>query len=146
MADTELVDRDRDEGAAGSARESRLELKMMLEADKCKIEDDLEAERTLAVDKDVLLERSQQAAEDKYENLREAFEQVAEDLVHLEQGEKSWFTRKHELAEELGQAQEEIQALHGDIADIQKVSEELRTLAVQCEEDLMRTKKCMETS
>lgn len=167
----ERAERDKQE------REALEKLKMMLEADKRKVEDDLEAERALAVDKDALLERSKQResdledeiaalqadiatldsqlsramrlqkeSEDKYENLREAFDQAAEHLVRLEQGEKSWSTREHELAEELGKAQEEIEALHGDIEDIQKVSEELRTLAVQREEDLVRTKERMETT
>ena len=40
--------------------------------------------------------------------------------------------------------QEEIEALHGDIDDIQKVSEELRNLAVQRGEDRVRTKERMD--
>ncbi len=47
---------------------------------------------------------------------------------------------------ELEKAQEEIEALHGDIDDIQKVSEELRNLAVQREEDLVRTKERMDVA
>ena len=150
---------------------------MTLEASKRKVEDELEAERALAIDKDALLERSKQReseleyeiaalqtdiatldsqlsramrlqkeSEDKYESLRQAFDEAAEHLVRLEQGEKSWSTREEELAAELAKAQEEIEALHGDIDDIQKVSEELRNLAVQREEDLVRTKERMDVA
>ncbi len=90
--------------------------------------------------------RLQKESEDKYESLRAAFDEAAEHLVRLEQGEKSWSTREEELAAELEKAQEEIEALHGDIDDIQKVSEELRNLAVQREEDLVRTKERMDVA
>ncbi|KAF8958407.1 myosin II heavy chain [Flammula alnicola] len=167
----ERAERDKQE------REALEKLKMVLEADKRKVEDDLEAERSLAVDKDALLERSknresdledeiaalqadiatldsqltramrlQKESEDKYESLREAFDQAAEHLVRLEQGEKSWSTREVELGDELNKAQEEIEALQGDLEDIQKVSEELRSLALQREEDLTRTKERMDTT
>ena len=39
-------------------KEALEKLKMQLEAEKRKVEEDLEAERTLALDKDALLERS----------------------------------------------------------------------------------------
>ena len=167
----ERAERDKQE------KEALEKLKMTLEASKRRVEDELEAERALAVDKDALLERSKQReseleeeitalqtdiatldsqlsramrlqkeSEDKYESLRQAFDEAAEHLVRLEQGEKSWSTREEELAAELAKAQEEIEALHGDIDDIQKVSEELRNLAVQREEDLVRTKERMDVA
>ena len=48
----ERAERDKQE------REALESLKMRLEADKRKVEEDLEAERALALDKDALLERS----------------------------------------------------------------------------------------
>uniref|UniRef100_A0A8H8CJM1 Nonmuscle myosin heavy chain b n=1 Tax=Psilocybe cubensis TaxID=181762 RepID=A0A8H8CJM1_PSICU len=152
-------------------------LKMTLEAEKRKVEADLEAERSLALDKDALLERSkrregeleeeigalqadintldsqltramrlQKESEDKYEKLREAFDQAAEHLVRLEQGEHTWSTREAELNEELRKANEEIEALQSDLEGIHEVSEELRNLALQREEDLARTKERMDSA
>lgn len=41
---------------------------------------------------------------------------------------------------------EEIEALHADIDDIQKASEELQSLALQRKEDLVRTKERMDVT
>lgn len=165
----ERAERDKQE------RQALEKLKMTLEAEKRKVEADLEAERSLALDKDALLERSkkreseldeeinalqadistldsqlsramrlQKESEDKYDKLREAFDQAAEHLVRLEQGENTWSTREVELNEELRKAHEEIEALQTDLEGIQDVSEELRSLALQREEDLARTKERMD--
>jgi len=166
----ERAERDKQE------REALEKLKMSLEAEKRKVEDSLEAERALALEKDALLERSkrqeaeledeiaalqadiatldsqlsramrlQKESEDKYENLRQNFDEAAGHLVRLENGEQSWATRELELSEELKKAQDEIEALQGDLEQVHEVSEELRSLALQREEDLGRTKERMES-
>jgi len=167
----ERAERDKQE------REALEKLKMSLEAEKRKVEDNLEAERALAFEKDALLERSkkqeaeledeiaalqadiatldsqlsramrlQKESEDKYERLRENFDEAAEHLVRLEGGEQSWVTRELELNEELKKAHDEIEALQGDLEQIHEVSEELRSLALQREEDLVRTKERMDSA
>lgn len=167
----ERAERDKQE------REALEKLKMSLEAEKRKVEDNLEAERALALEKDALLERSkkqeaeledeiaalqadiatldsqlsramrlQKESEEKYEVLRENFDEAAEHLVRLEGGEQSWVTRELELNEELKKAQDEIEALQSDLEQIHEVSEELRSLALQREEDLGRTKERMESA
>ena len=167
----ERAERDKQE------REALEKLKMSLEAEKRKVEDNLEAERALALEKDALLERSkkqeaeledeiavlqadiatldsqlsramrlQKESEEKYEMLRENFDEAAEHLVRLEGGEQSWVTRELELNEELKKAQDEIEALQSDLEQIHEVSEELRSLALQREEDLGRTKERMESA
>ncbi|KDR70292.1 hypothetical protein GALMADRAFT_128012 [Galerina marginata CBS 339.88] len=158
-------------------REALEKLKMSLEAEKRKVEDELEAERALALDKDSLLERSkkreseleeeitalqadiatldsqliramrlQKESEEKYDKLREAFDQAAEHLIRLEQGENVWTTREVELNDELKKAQDEIEALQSDLEQLNEVSEELRNLAMQRDEDLVRTRERMDTA
>lgn len=90
--------------------------------------------------------RLQKESEDKYDKLREAFDQAAEHLVRLEQGENTWNTREIELNEELRKANEEIEALQSDLEGIHEVSEELRSLTLQREEDLARTKERMDSA
>ncbi len=86
--------------------------------------------------------RLQKESEDKYENLRAAFDEAAEHFVRLEQGEKSLPAREEELAAELAKAEEEIEGLSmRTLMTSQKVSEEQPNLAVQREEDLVRTKE-----
>ncbi|CAA7270853.1 unnamed protein product [Cyclocybe aegerita] len=167
----ERAERDKQE------REALEKLKMALESEKRKVEDDLEAERALTLDKEALLERSKQReaeleeeidalqqdiatldsqlsramslqkeSEEKYEKLREVFDEAADHLVRLEKEEKAWDTREIELSKELKKAQEEIEALQADLDQVQKVSEELRTLNIQREEDLARTKKRTDTT
>lgn len=113
-------------------REALEKLQMTLEAEKRKVEDELEAERALTLDKDILLERSKQReadleeevdalqsdldtldsqlnramrlqkeSEEKYESLREAFDQAAEHLVRLEQELQARDGKELELGEEL---------------------------------------------
>jgi myosin heavy chain 9/10/11/14 len=152
-------------------------LKMSLEAQKRKVEDELAAERALTVDKDALLERSkkreseledevaalqadldlldsqldramkfQKESEEKYDSLRTVFDQAAEHLVRLETDQKEWVAREAVLTDQLGLAQDEIDALRGDVDELHKVSEELKNLALQREEDLARAKERMDVS
>ena len=167
----ERAERDKQE------REALENLKMSLEAQKRKVEDELEAERTLTVDKDALLERSkkregeledevsalqadldvldsqldramklQKESEEKYDSLRTVFDQAAEHLVRLENDQKVWVAREAELTDQLGLAQDEIDALRGDVDELHKLSEELKNLAIQREEDLARTKERMDVT
>ncbi|KAI0726107.1 nonmuscle myosin heavy chain b [Fomitopsis betulina] len=152
-------------------------LKMRLESEKRKVEEDLEAERALALDKDSLLDRSkkreseleeevaalqadldtldsqldralklQKESEEKHETLRQAFDQAAEHLVRLEAEQQDWESREVGLNEQLDFAQEEIDAIKGERDNLEKLSDELKNLVVQKEEDLARTKERMESS
>lgn len=152
-------------------REALETLKMSLEAEKKKMEDELEAERALALDKDGLLDRSkrregeledevsalqadlelldsqldralklQKESEEKHEGMRQMFDQAAEHLVRLENEQKAWMTREVELNEQIGGANEEIEVLRGHVDELRKVSEDLKNLTMQREEDLVRTR------
>jgi myosin protein heavy chain len=167
----ERAERDKQE------REALESLKMSLEAQKRKVEDELEAERALTVDKDALLERSkkregeledevaalqadldildsqldramklQKESEEKYDSLRTVFDQAAEHLVRLETDQKRWVAREVELTDQLGLAQHEIDALRTDVDELQKLSEELKNVTLQREEDLARTKERMDVA
>ncbi|KAJ7078394.1 myosin II heavy chain [Mycena crocata] len=165
MLAKERAERDQQE------REALESLKMTLEAEKRKVEEELEAERGLALDKDALLERSkkreseledevaalqgdldlldsqldramkiQKEGEEKHENLRLMFDQAAEHLVRLEAEEKEWATREVELNVQLGETQQDADTLRANLDELHKVSEELKNLALQREEDLARAK------
>lgn len=167
----ERAERDKQE------REALESLKMSLEAQKRKVEDELEAERALTVDKDALLERSkkregeledevaalqadldildsqldramklQKESEEKYDSLRTVFDQAAEHLVRLETDQKQSVAREVELTDQLGLAQHEIDGLRTDVDELHKLSEELKNLALQREEDLARTKERMDVA
>ena len=167
----ERADRDRQQC------EALENLKMSLEAQKRKVEDELEAERALTVDKDALLERSkrregeledevaalqadldildsqldramklQKESEDKHESLRLVFDQAAEHLVRLEIEQKEWVAREADLTDQLNLAHHELDALRGDVDELQKLSEELKNLALQREEDLARAKERMDVA
>ncbi|KAJ6591377.1 myosin II heavy chain [Mycena sp. CBHHK59/15] len=162
----ERAERDKQE------REALENLKMSLEAEKRKVEEELEAERGLALDKDALLERSkmheseledevaalqadldlldsqldrvlkiQKESEEKLENLRQMFDQAAEHLVRLEAEQKEWVNREADLNSQLAEAQDESESLRSNLDELQKVSEELKNLALQREEDLARAKE-----
>jgi myosin protein heavy chain len=165
----ERAERDKQE------RETLESLKVTLEAEKRRVEDNLEAERALALDKDALLERSkkregeleeevtalqvdldnvdsqldrvlkiQKETEEKYEALRQAFDEAAEHLVRLESEEQNWIARETELVGQLEQTNQEMEALRGDKDELHKLSEELKNLAAQREEDLSRVKERMD--
>ncbi|KAG5653772.1 hypothetical protein H0H81_010613 [Sphagnurus paluster] len=167
----ERAERDKQE------REALETLKMSLEAEKRRVEDQLEAERVLALDKDALLERSkkrevdledevaalqadldlldsqldramrlQKESDEKHEALLQAFDQAAEHLVRLENEQKDWTAREAELNELVGVAQQEIDVLRGNQEELQKLSEELKNLALQREEDLTRSKERMDVA
>ncbi|KAG7095147.1 hypothetical protein E1B28_005926 [Marasmius oreades] len=161
----ERAERDRHE------KEHLEKMKMSLEAEKRKVEDQLEAERNLALDKEALLERSKKReaeleeeasdlqadiddlqsqleramkmhkdSEQHHSELRRMFDQAAEHLVRLENEQKEWTTRETEAAYELAAATQEIEELQNDLDALTKVSEELKSLAIQREEDLQRSR------
>ncbi|ESK85274.1 myosin type ii heavy chain [Moniliophthora roreri MCA 2997] len=161
----ERAERDRQE------KENLEKLKMSLEAEKRKVEDQLEAERSLVLDKDSLLERSKKReaeleeeaaelqadiddlqsqleramkmhkdSEQRHAELRRMFDQAAEHLVRLENEQKEWAAREEEAANELAAATQEIEALQADLDALTKVSEDLKSLAMQREEDLARAR------
>ena len=150
---------------------------MTLETEKRKVEDELEGERALGLDKDALLERSkrregeleenvaalqadldtldsqldralkiQKESEEKNETLRMAFDQAADHLVRLESQQQEWVGREAELTELVTAAQHEIEALHGDKEELQKVCEDLTCMVSQREQDLSRTKERLEAA
>jgi myosin protein heavy chain len=152
-------------------KEALENLKMSLEAKKNKVEDLLEAERALNVDKDALLERSKKHeaeleeevaelqadiddlqshldramamakdSEQRHADLREMFDQAAEHLVRLENEQKQMRSREENTVTELAGQNDEIERLHGDLETLQKVSEDLKQLAMQREEDLSRAR------
>jgi myosin heavy chain 9/10/11/14 len=152
-------------------------LKMTLETEKRKIEDQLEGEQALGLDKDTLLERTkrrenkleeevtslqadletlnsqldralkvQKESKDKNEMLRMAFDPAADHLVRLESQQQEWIGREAELTELVGAAQQEIEALHGDKEELQKVSEDLTSLVSEREQDLSRARERMEAA
>jgi myosin protein heavy chain len=150
---------------------------MTLETEKRKVEDELECERALGLDKDALLERSkrregeledevaalqadldtldsqldralkiQKESEEKNETLRMAFDQAADHLVRLESQQQGSAGNEAELAELVAAAQREIEVLHGDKEELQKVSEDLTSLVSQREQDMLRAKERMEAA
>ncbi|KAF8191360.1 nonmuscle myosin heavy chain b [Pholiota molesta] len=127
----ERAERDKQE------REALEKLKMMLEADKRKVEDDLEAERALAVDKDALLERSKQRESD----LEDEIAALQADIATLD----SQLSRAMRLQKESEDKYENLREAFDQRGAPCAVGG-LRTLAVQREEDLVRTKERMETT
>ncbi|KAI5120077.1 hypothetical protein M0805_002638 [Coniferiporia weirii] len=157
-------------------KEALESLKMKLEADKRKVEEDLEAERALGLDKDALLERSKKheteleedvaalqadldtldsqldrvmanhkATEEKYEALREAFDEAASHLVRFEEEQKSWKIREEELSQSLKITEEKLESLQAERDELEKVSEDSRRLLGDREEDLVRARERMES-
>ncbi|KAL0070997.1 class II myosin [Marasmius tenuissimus] len=162
----ERAERDRQE------KDKLEKLQMSLEAEKRKVEDQLEAERNVSLDKESLLDRSKKReaeleeeigdyqadiddlqsqldramkmhkdSEQRHNELRHMFDQAAEHLVRLENEQKEWTARETEAANELAAATEEIEALQGDLDALTKVSEDLKSLAMQREEDLSRARE-----
>lgn len=152
-------------------------LKMELLAEKQRVEDTLEAERLLALDKDVLLERTkkreseleeeraaleedlttlesqldralkiQKDSEEKHEALKLAFDQAAEHLVRLEGEQQDWQGREGELLDQLDALQNEGDTLRVERDELHTISEELKNLVVQREEDIARAKERLETT
>ncbi|KIK63917.1 hypothetical protein GYMLUDRAFT_423421 [Collybiopsis luxurians FD-317 M1] len=152
-------------------KEALENLKMTLEADKNKIEDELEAERALNLDKDALLERSKKHeaeleeeiaelqadidelqshldramaiakdSEQRHSELREMFDQAADHLVRLESEQKQTKSREEETVTELANKNDEIERLRNDLETLQKVSDDLKRLAMQRDEDLSRAR------
>jgi len=86
----------------------------------------------------------QKVKEEKYDSLQAAFDEAAGHLVRLEGEQREWTLKEAELTESLGAAHTAIEGLQRDRDDLQKLSEELKPLASQLEEDLLRAKERMD--
>ncbi len=165
----ERVERDKREKEALEA------LRMRLANEKRKVEVDLEAERTLGLDKDALLERSKQrelelqedvaalqadldtldsqldrqlanhkATEDKYEAMRQAFDEAAAHLVRLESEQKEWTSKEAQYVEAIDAAEMKLEVLTSERDDLLKSSEDTRRSLMEREEDLTRARERMD--
>ena len=85
--------------------------------------------------------RLQKESEEKYDSLRQAFDQAAEHLVRMDSKERERDAQELELNEQLKQAQDEISALHSDIDQLHKASKTLEDIVSQREEALARAKE-----
>ncbi|OCB91229.1 nonmuscle myosin heavy chain b [Sanghuangporus baumii] len=152
-------------------------LKMKLEVDKRKVEDDLEAERSVGLEKDAQLKRSAEhiaeleddvaalqtdldtidsqldrvmanhkATEEKYEALREAFDEAANHLVRFEQEQKEWKIREEELSQSLMVAEEKMEALQSERDELRRASADTKQQLTEREQDLMRARERLETT
>ncbi|KAH9055174.1 hypothetical protein EDB83DRAFT_1111534 [Lactarius deliciosus] len=140
------------EDALAAERNLAIDKDSLLERSKRR-ELELEEEvATLQGDLDTLdsqLDRAlkiQKESEDKHEALRQAFDQAAEHLVHLESEQQEWASREEELLKRLAstdQDQEELRREHGEL---EREATELRRQLSQREEDLSRVKERMETA
>ena len=88
----------------------------------------------------------QKESEDKHESLRQAFDQAAEHLVHLEGEQQSWASREEELLKRLASTDQDQEDLRRERGDLEKEAAELRRQLAQREEDLSRVKERMEVA
>ncbi|EMD32423.1 hypothetical protein CERSUDRAFT_118769 [Gelatoporia subvermispora B] len=134
------------ERALGEDKDKLLDRSKKREAE---LEDEVAA---LQADLDTLdsqLDRAlklQKESEEKHETLRQAFDQAAEHLVRLEGEQQEWVTKEIEFNKEFDRAQEEMDILAAEKEELQKLSEELKNLVLQREEDLARAKERMEST
>jgi len=88
----------------------------------------------------------QKEGEDKHEALRQAFDQAAEHLVHLEGEQQEWASRREDLMKRLASTDRNQEELRQDRDDLEKEATELRRQLAQREEDLSRVKERMEAA
>lgn len=88
----------------------------------------------------------QKESEDKHESLRQAFDQAAEHLVHLEGEQQGWASREEELLKRLASTDQDQEDLRRERGDLEKEAAELRRQLAQREEDLSRVKERMEVA
>ncbi|KAH9994666.1 nonmuscle myosin heavy chain b [Russula vinacea] len=122
-------------------------LKMRLEAEKRKIEDALEAERNLAVDKDALLERSKKRELELEEEVAALHGDLDTLDSQLDQGEqREWASREEELLKRLASTDRNQDDLQREHDNLQKEAFELRRQLTQREEDLSRVRERMDAA
>ena len=134
------------ERALAVDKEALLERTKQREAD---LEDEITALQSDINTLDSQLSRAmrlQKESEEKYETLREAFDEAAEHLIRLEKEEQLWDVKELELTEQLKKTQEEAEALLSDLNQMRKASEDLESLVLQREESLARAKEREEAS
>ena len=155
-------------------KEALENLKMRLETEKRKIEEQLQAEIALGTDKELLLERSKNqeailmeeiaalkadidtldsqldramqskaAADERYENLKSAFDQAADHLVRLEKEQMGWRKREEALEESRTRADADIDTLAEERNELRKSLESAQILLTQREQELGRIKERM---
>ncbi|KAI6129290.1 P-loop containing nucleoside triphosphate hydrolase protein [Pisolithus croceorrhizus] len=88
----------------------------------------------------------QKESDEKYEQLRQAFDQAAEHLVRLESEQNTWKRKEAEFADLLPTMERSILQLQDERDGLLKVNEEVTTLLSQREEDLARLKERAESS
>ena len=88
----------------------------------------------------------QKESEDKHEALRQAFDQAAEHLVHLEGEQQDWANREEELLKRLSSTDRDQEELRRERGGLEKEATELRRQLAQREEDLSRVKERMEVA
>ncbi|KAI6121202.1 P-loop containing nucleoside triphosphate hydrolase protein [Pisolithus sp. B1] len=90
--------------------------------------------------------RLQKESDEKYEQLRQAFDQAAEHLVRLESEQNTWKRKEAEFADLLPTMERSILQLQDERDGLLKANEEVTTLLSQREEDLARLKERAESS
>ncbi|KAI9457605.1 myosin II heavy chain [Lactarius psammicola] len=90
--------------------------------------------------------KMQKESEDKHEALRQAFDQAAEHLVHLEGEQQDWASREEELLKRLASTDRDQEELRHERGDLEKEAAELRRQLAQREEDLSRVKERMDVA
>ena len=90
--------------------------------------------------------KMQKESEDKHEALRQAFDQAAEHLVHLESEQHSWAIREEELLKRLASTDRDQEELRHERGDLEQETTDLRRQLAQREEDLSRVKERMEVA
>lgn len=88
----------------------------------------------------------QKESDEKYDQLRQAFDQAAEYLVRLESEQNTWKRKEGEFTDLLPTMERSILQLQDERDGLQKVNEEVTTLLSQREEDLARLKERAESS
>ena len=150
-------------------------LKMISEAEKWKVEESLEAEQILRIDKDSLLDRSRKreleddvaalqadldtlgsqldramanhkATEEKSETIRVAFEEAAEHLVRFKAEQKERKLEHEELSQSLQIAEEKVEGLQSERDELRKLSEDSKRQLSGRKEDLARVRDKTEST
>lgn len=84
------------------------------------------------------------AAEEKYEAMRQAFDEAAAHLVRLESEQREWTSKEAQYVEAVDAAQMKLDALTSERDDLLKSSEDTRRSLTEREEDLVRARERMD--
>ena len=138
----ERAERDEREKASLAA------LKMQLEQEECKIEEELTQESaTLQPGLDTLesqLDRAmatQHSGKEKYRILKEAFDEAANHLSRLESAEKTWIEKENALFGEKTERETEFGAARAKCEQLEKEVTDAKLALGEKAEDIARIKK-----